>query len=422
MLNLTRLFWPDAGGGAAAAPPAEQKDLPVTIGRVELAGGNVRYSDYYIKPNYSANLTEVAGTVSAMSAQQAGDIAITASLDHSAPVEIRGRVNPFATEIDLDLTGKARDIELPPLSPYSAKYAGYGIEKGTLSFDVHYKVAERRLTAENQIVLDQLTFGERVESPSATKLPVLLAVALLKDRRGVIDVRLPISGSLDDPQFSVGGLIVQVIVNLLTKAVTAPFALIGAVFAGSGGESAWVEFAPGRSDLGPEAQAKIATLAKALADRPQLRLEITGRDDAASDAPALRRLAVDRAVKAEKRRVLAEEGTAPLDLDDVVVSAEEYPRFLEAAYKRASSDKPKNALGIVTTLPAPEMEALLLQHAEASDDALRDLANARAQAVKAAIEKNGEVADARLFLLAPRAGTEGAKDGGKPNRVDFALS
>jgi hypothetical protein len=126
-------------------------------------------------------------------------------------------------------------------------------------------------------------------------------------------------------------------------------------------------------------------------------------------------------VKAEKRRVLAEEGTAPLELDEVVVAGDEYPRYLEAAYKRASFDKPKNALGLVTTLPVPEMEALLLQHAEAGDDALRELANARAQAVKAAIEKNPEVADARLFLLASRAGTEGAKDGGKPNRVDFAL-
>jgi hypothetical protein len=193
------------------------------------------------------------------------------------------------------------------------------------------------------------------------------------------------------------------------------------VFAGSGGETAWVEFAPGRADLAPAAQARIATLAKALADRPQLRLEITGRYDTASDAPALRRLAVERAVKAEKRRALAAEGTAPLELDDVVVAAEEYPRYLEEAYKRASFDKPKNAVGLVRTLPVPEMEALLLQHTEVGEDALRELGTARAQAVKAALEENGDVADARLFLLASKSGAEGVKGGGAPNRVDFAL-
>src|SRR4029079_6911446 len=121
---------------------------------------------------------------------------------------------------------KARDVDLPPLTPYSVKYAGYGIEKGKLTFDVHYKIEDRKLTATNRLVLDQLTFNrERIDSPTATKLPVLLAVSLLQDRNGVIDINLPVAGSLDDPQFSVGGLIIRVIVNLLTKAVTAPFAL-----------------------------------------------------------------------------------------------------------------------------------------------------------------------------------------------------
>ena len=148
-----------------------------------------------------------------MSAKQAGDVALTASVDGIAPVEVQGRIHPFASEFSLDLAGKARDIELPPLTPYSVKYAGYGIEKGKLAFDVHYRVENRKLAAENRLVLDQLTFGERVDSPTATKLPVLRAVALLKDRHGVIDIQLPISGSLDDPQFSVCGLIGGVITN-----------------------------------------------------------------------------------------------------------------------------------------------------------------------------------------------------------------
>ena len=157
------------------------------------------------------------------------------------------------SEFSLDLAGKARDIELPPLTPYSVKYAGYGIEKGKLAFDVHYRVENRKLAAENRLVLDQLTFGERVESPTATKLPVLLAVALLKDRHGVIDIQLPISGSLDDPQFSVGGLIVRVIVNLITKAVTAPFALLASAF-GGGEELSTLSFAPGSASIAADAK------------------------------------------------------------------------------------------------------------------------------------------------------------------------
>ena len=208
-LNLTRLLTPGASpepaarrqaAGAGRGQPLAREALPVSIGRIDFARGNVNFSDFFVKPNYSSNLTDVTGSVTTMSAEQAGDVAITARVEHTAPVEIKGRIHPFAKELSLDIFAKARDIDLPPLTPYSSKYAGYGIEKGKLTFDVHYQIENRKLSAENRIVLDQLTFGARVESPDATKLPVLLAVALLKDSRGVIDIRLPISGSLDDPQ------------------------------------------------------------------------------------------------------------------------------------------------------------------------------------------------------------------------------
>ena len=159
-------------------------------------------------------------------------------------------------------------------------------------------------------MLDQLTFGERVESPTATKLPVLLAVALLKDRHGVIDIQLPISGSLDDPQFSVGGLIVRVIVSLITKAVTAPFALLASSF-GSGEELSTLSFAPGSASIAADAKKRIDTLGKALADRPALKLDIGGRADPATDREALRRASVETAVRREKMKSLAAAGNAP---------------------------------------------------------------------------------------------------------------
>ncbi len=253
-LNFQRLLAPASaavepatmaapGNGAAEAPKeppaaaASDKDLPVSIGRIALSGGEVQFSDFFVKPNYSAHLTDVAGSVSALSATQAGDVEVAARVETTAPVEIHGSLNPFARELTLDLSATARDIDLPPLTPYSTKYAGYGIEKGKLSLEVHYKIDNRKLAASNKLVLDQLTFGEHVDSPTATKLPVRLAVALLKDRNGVIHLDLPIQGTLDDPKFSVWGVLVQIFVNLITKIVTAPFAVLGSLAGGAGASS-----------------------------------------------------------------------------------------------------------------------------------------------------------------------------------------
>ena len=436
-LNLTRLLTPGASPEPAAdarPPPAPaaagaESRLPVSIGRIELARGNVNFSDFFIRPNYSANLTDVAGSIGTMSADEAGEVRLEARVDHTAPVEVQGRINPFAARLSFDLDGKARDVDLPPLTAYSAKYAGYGIEKGKLTFEVRYRVEDRKLVAENRLVLDQLTFGPRVESPTATKLPVLLAVALLKDSRGVIDLRLPISGSLDDPKFSVGGLIIQVIVNLIGKAVTAPFALLGAAF-GGGEELSTLEFAAGSARLDAAAQQRVDTLAKALADRPGLKLDITGRADPVADREALNRAAFETALRREKMKSLAAAGNAPPSLEQVTIGAEERNRWLAAAYREAPlPDRPRNVLGMLKDVPAAEMEAMLRAHATVDDEALRALANTRAQAVKDAIAAKGVAVD-RLFLVAPRLGAEAGtataggdrtQPAGAPSRVELAL-
>jgi uncharacterized protein involved in outer membrane biogenesis len=413
-LNLTRLLMPESepepapDAKPAAAPAAQHEPLPVTIGRIELARGNVNFSDFFVRPNYSANLTDVTGTVTTMSAEQAGDIAIAARVDRTAPVEVSGRIDPFAKDLSLDIKAKARDVDLPPLTPYSVKYAGYGIEKGKLSFDVHYRVANRKLAADNQLVLDQLTFNpQHIDSQTATKLPILLAVALLKDARGVIDVRLPIAGSLDDPKFSVGALIVQVIVNLITKAVTAPFALLGAAF-GGGEELSTIPFAPGSAALDAEAEKRLETLAKALADRPALKLDIGGRADSEGDREALRRASVVMAMKREKMKSLAASGNAPASVDQVTIGTEERVHWLTEAYRESSiKDRPRNVIGLLKELPPQEMEALLLADAKIDDDALRLLANARAQAVKDALSAQG-IGGERLFLTVPRISGERA--------------
>ena len=421
-LNLQELV---ATGDAAPATtgPAPSRTSPpagLRIGRITARAGNVNFSDFFIRPNYTANLTGIGGVVTEMTPEKAGDVELRGSLDNAAPVEITGRVNPLAAELYLDVKGSARDIELSALTPYSVKYAGYGIQRGKLSMNVQYAVEKRKLTAENRITVDQLTFGERVESPTATKLPVTLAIALLKDRNGVIDINLPIAGSLDDPEFSVGGLIVQVLVNLVVKAITSPFALLGSLVGGSE-ELSFVEFAPGSAALAPPGEAKLKSLAQALLERPNLRLDVGGRATAEPDEAGLRRAALERKVRAQKFGDLRRAGTAPPSVDAVVVAPEEYEGYLRRAYGAEKFPKPRNMLGIAKDLPVPDMESLMLEHARVSDEDLRQLANTRAQAAKDWLVTAGKVPADRVFLVAPKLTAEDIKDKGRPTRVDFGL-
>lgn len=409
---------------AEPPPPAPSGEKQISIGKINLQAGNVYFSDFFVKPNYSANLTGVQGSISELKPETPGDLAIQAKLDNAAPVDIQGKINPLSKDLYMDIAADAREIELNPMSPYSIKYVGYGIERGELSFKVKYKVENRKLDAQNQIILDQLTFGEKVESPTATKLPVLLAVALLKDRNGVIDVNLPISGSLDSPEFSVGGIILRIIINLITRAVTSPFALLGAAFGGgSGGELSYIEFDYGRSILPQSAEAKIKSIATAMNNRPALKLDISGRVDPVNDREGLKQTSVERKVKAQKMKDLVRQGTAPKSVDDVQVDKAEYERYLKAAYGEESFPKPRNIIGLAQDLPVPEMETLMLKNAQVTDDDLRELANRRAQTVQNRLLASGQVTADRLSIVAakPVSSEEKEKAQAKLSRVDFSL-
>jgi uncharacterized protein involved in outer membrane biogenesis len=419
------------GEGPAAAPakkesasgPPAAAPASIAIGRVVLQGGNVNFTDLFIKPNYSANLTDLGGSVTGLSAQPGttADVEILGRLNRSAPLEIKGKVNPLAANPYLDLKADVKDIELEPFTPYAEKYAGYGIEKGKLSFNVDYKIENRKLKAENRLILDQLTFGEKVESPTATKLPVLLAVALLKDRNGVIDLNLPIGGSLDDPEFSVGGVILHVLVNLIAKAATSPFALLGAAFGGGGEELSYVEFQPGLSALDDAAIDKLNKIGKALNDRPGLSLDISGRADPVADREGLKRYLLERAVKAQKVKELVKKGEPAPSLDKVTVEPSEYEQYLTRAYREAKFPKPRNFIGLVKDIPVPEMEKLIITNTEITDDDLLQLASERAAAAQEYLINTEHVPADRIFLVAPKieAGEGGEKGGG--SRVDFAL-
>jgi uncharacterized protein involved in outer membrane biogenesis len=412
---------PSAAPPAAATVSAPARDIPASIGRVQLSNGEVEYSDYFVKPNYSAHLSDVNGVVSGLAARQEGTVEVTARVNGTAPVDIRGTVDPFASQLQLDLNAKATGVDLPPVSPYSVKYAGYGIDEGKLSMDVHYRVKDGQLTATNKLRLDQLTFGAHVDNPTATKLPVLFLVNLLKDRNGVISLDLPVSGTLDDPKFSIWGVVVQIIGNLLTKAATAPFAVLGAAV-GGGEQLAYVEFEPGLAVITPAAETKLETLSKALGDRPQLKLEASGRAIPDVDADGLRRAALEHALRVAKQKDLGGKGESAPPLAEIAIGPEDYAKYMKTVYGNTRlPNKPRNFIGIAKDIPQEEMEKLLLAGYPVDENALRELANGRTQAVVEWMTTKGNLPAERVFVVAPKIGKEGVKGDGAATRVDFAI-
>ncbi|MFN7571999.1 MAG: DUF748 domain-containing protein [Betaproteobacteria bacterium] len=423
-LNLADLIArraPPAAEAGATEPSAPAPTL--RIEGIEFARGNLNFTDNFIRPNYTANLTDIGGSIGrlATDSTEPARLALAGSVDGEAPVKIEGQLNPLAPKLFLDITGSTQGVDLPRFTPYSAHYAGYPILKGKLTMEVSYKIEDRKLNASNHLFIDQLTLGERSDSPNATSLPIPLAVALLKNARGEIDLRLPVTGSLDDPKFSIGGVVIQVIVNLLTKAVTAPFTLLAAAF-GPGEELGYVQFAAGSADLDATQREKLDKLARALADRPGLKMDLIGRADPAVDNDGLRAAALQARLRAAKARQLARAGGASVPAAQVAIEPQERAALLTTVYgEEKIPDKPRNLIGIAKTLPAEEMEQRLLAYLAPTPEDLRALANRRAAAVRDDLQERGGIDRARLFLVEPKIGSDGLPAGTAGTRVDFAL-
>ncbi|MBU1041523.1 MAG: DUF748 domain-containing protein [Proteobacteria bacterium] len=406
---------------AAKTTPGKQEPGPqIRIGKIVLSGGNINFTDRFIKPNYTANLTDLSGRIGPLAAGTLTDVAIKGKVDRTAPLEISGKMDPLGKPLSLDIKAVAKGIEMSTFSPYSGRHIGYAIEKGKLSVDVHYQVDKGNLTAENNIFLDQLTIGDKVESPDAMSIPINLVLALLKNSKGEIDINLPIQGSLNDPQFSLGGIIVKVILNLIVKAATSPFALLSSMF-GGGEELSYLSFEPGQAALPPAAEKTLQTLAKALKERETLKIEVTGSADPALEQEGLKQAILDRRVKSAKATELARRGKASGSLAEVTVTAEEYPRYLERVYKAADIKKPRNLIGLAKGLPPEDMQALLLANIKIGPDELTRLAKDRGIAVQAWLVEKGGIDQGRVFLLAPKTGGTPPKGVPAGGRVDFSL-
>jgi len=416
------------GASPAAAPsPAEPyagqpMNADIELNKITLKGGKVDYTDNFIKPNYTANLTDMEGKVGAFGTKSTSPAAVLldGKINGSAPINIDGSINPLAPTAFVDIKAKANGIELTGLSPYSTKYTGYPIVKGTLTVDVHYLLDQGKLTADNHIFIDQLTFGDHVASPDATNLPIRFAISLLKNSKGQIDLRVPVSGSLSDPQFSIGSVIWSAFKNLLIKAVTSPFSLIAAAFGGSGAQQdlGYIEFAPGYATLTPDSQKKLDTVATALADRTALKLNIEGRVDPAFDKDGYREASLEHSIQALRHQ---DEGdSADANAKSAALSTAEYNKYLARVYSAGKFQKPRDFIGIAKTLPPDQMKKLILANTAVSDQDLQHLAEARANAVRAYLSAK-QVDAARMFIIAPKLDAGGIKDQGKTTRVDLSL-
>ncbi|HEY2188148.1 MAG TPA: DUF748 domain-containing protein [Caldimonas sp.] len=402
-----------ASASAATASPAGPAAI-IRFGPIVVVGGRINYNDRFVKPNYNANISELSGRLASFSSEapapgqppQLAELALKGVVEGTASLEITGKVNPLAKPLALDLKAKVRDLELPPLSPYAIKYSGYGIERGKMSVDLAYVVQPSgELTASNRIVLNQLAFGDKVEGSTAS-LPVKLAVALLADSHGVIDVDLPVSGSINDPKFSLGGVIWKAITNLFVKVVTAPFTVLASAFGGGGtGELSYIEFAPGTSTLDTGARENLDKIAKALADRPALTLTITGESRLDHEGEAWKKERLEQLLRSEKRRQGIAGGASAEA--EVTVTEAEVPALLKEVYRRADIVKPKNVVGFAKDLPPAEMEALLLAGMTVTDDAMRQLGVRRGTAVRDYLASRS-IATERLFLGAPKAASDAA--------------
>jgi hypothetical protein len=450
---------PEPGQGAVsksepgkAMPEAPAAPLPViTVARVVISGGDFSFTDRSLEPNVRMAVTQFGGTIAGLSSEnlaRAG-VDLKATVNGAGPIAITGQLDPLGVKKFVDLKVDFRNVDLLPLSPYSGKYAGYELARGQLNLDVQAKLDDKQLDAANVITLNQFTFGAPVESPDATKLPVRLGVALLKDLNGQIVIDVPVAGSIDDPSLRIGKVVWRVIGNLLTKAAVSPFALLGSMFGGGGDELAFQEFAPGGSELLPTEQAKLATMVKALTNRPGLSLGIEGGFDAPADTHALRRQKLAALVRGrvwEERRA-ADPNIAPPEQLEIL------PEAHAAMVKKLFDEKfpPGTEFGaplppapVVTAAPAPakknlfrrvvdaltssetpaattapdatttpdagaaagpsleEMSGRLAETMEVTDNDLRALADARAQRVRDYFLTAGGISADRLFLTQAR--------------------
>lgn len=376
--NAARLLVQAPAATPAPAPAqspvpaqAQTEPFPVRIGRLRFENAKLDFTDLSLRPQFGAKIYELNGLVTGLSSR--GDarsqIELDGRVNEFGMARIRGSLNPFAPRDNTDLNLVFKNVDMVSASPYTMKFAGYKVAEGKISLDLRYKVRDSQLEGSNQIILDQLTLGERIDSPDALHLPLTLAIAILKDSDGRIDLGLPVSGNMNDPQFSYGGVIWKALGNVLTKIVSAPFRALGSLFGGGGDKLEAIDFDAGSERLLPPEREKLKQVAQILAKRAQLKLSVPGQYSEA-DGAVLRARAV-RGELARRAGIALEAGerVGPIDLGERAVRsalrglyAERFgAAALEQQKKAAEQVVPTGAAAAQPTLPIWQRAAKLIQ-------------------------------------------------------------
>jgi hypothetical protein len=397
-----------AAGEVAAAPAQTAPPSSVSIKKVELHAGQAQFADLSVQPNFSTGIQSIEGTVLGLSSKpkSRAKVDIKGAVDEFSPVSITGEVNVLSAALYTDLALSFRNMELSTFNPYSGKFAGYSIAKGKLTTELHYKVDGRKLDADHHIIVEQLEFGPKTESKDAVSLPIKLAVALLKDRNGVIDLDVPVSGTLDDPTFRLGPIIWKVFVNILEKAVTAPFALLGSLF-GGGPDLQFIDFPPGAADLDAAAADKLKAVVKALDGRPQLKIEVPIAWIGDLDRPAL----IDAQLQTQVRAAQSAGGSGKKPAAGASDFGQLDPAaqvdLLAQVYAKNLGGEPKYPPEVTGIKAKPDLAAAKVEflkqalraHIVVAEADLTALGQQRAQAVQQGLLKDTQIDPARVFLV-----------------------
>jgi hypothetical protein len=397
------------------APPREvlvESGWPIRIREVRIESGQMNFSDQFIQPNFAADITELAGTMTGLSTDPNSSAAVDleGQVGEFSPVTIAGDIQLFAFDRHTDLGMKFQNIPLPVFNPYSGRFAGYNIARGSLTTDLEYRIEDRKLEARHHIRIDQLEWGEATDSKEAVPLPIKLATSLLKDVNGVIDLDVPVNGTLDDPKFRIGPIIWQIIKNILVKAVTFPFRALGAMFQGAE-EAQFVQFAPGDAALDPAAAQRMSVLAQGLVQKPEIKLDVPIGVVEELDRPAIVERSLAAEIDAASRGVLrtradeappALESLQPREQIEVLTTVVE--KLTGAAPQTVPEFEPpegtsrKEARSMQQAATVESLEAQARAAVQVDPLALQRLGQARGEAIQSALLSGGELPPERVFL------------------------
>ena len=409
---------------SSSSPTSDSSDKPastvkkpdVKIGPMKLTQGSADFADLSLPLKFATKIHGLEGAVSRfnLNSTEPSTMSLKGYVDKYGYANIQGTLSPFAIKKHADIGVTFKNIDLTNMTPYSGKFVGYAIKEGKLSLDLNYKIRDAGLQGDNKINLDSLTLGNKIESPDALNLPLDLALALLKDSNGQIDLDLPVAGDLNNPKFSYGAVVVKAITNLITGIITAPFRFLGSLLGIDGEKLKSIDFEPSYAAMIPSEMEKMEQYSKMLGKRPGIKLKIIGSYDETIDT---------KAIQANRLQQRITETMKTLDAN--TTQETRYQKTLDTLYLQSFTPTDYNAtISKYTTLPSTDTNATkstkkpqpIIDFAALNDDLrlqlqrtivvskeeLDVLANERATTVKKELIKVG-IKEERLVIEPPVA-------------------